>query len=1005
MKKIISMLLVLALMITVLTVGMTATAAADTATITIYAIDGSTEVKEFNVGDEFTVYTTLNVSASVPNGMVASVQGSQTYSTDVLALQDETSGQYGEFADVMKVFPVTGDATMANGAQAGKIVYNASTPSINNGFKFDTDHSLLIVTTYEVTAAGAGEVKNAIRNLAAADSAITKLVFEGEVQAGKTVSGTATTEDPTPAIDHAEVRIHSLDGTVETKSFNIGDTFTVYTNLDASSVNDGKMGSVNGTQRYTSTVLELNDTVDADGLITNTTKVFPIMKSNALANAKNAGIIKYSGSSTTGFQFNSAQSQLIVTTYKVTANGYADITNKLNVLAAADEDITRLVFNGETQSGMSYSMPASFTAEGPGPTEPPTEPGPTDPPASTLKVTIINPDNSTVVKEFAVNSTFTVYTVLNAGTTIASVEGTQTYPTASLQLTDAVNGEYNEITDKAAMFPILGDEAVATAQNGTIKFNASRGTVNGGYAFNSDTAKLIVTNYKVLATGTATIKTTLKTLIKDNADATKIVFNGAAQSGQSYQMPGSFTDPGNPVIPTEPPVTEPPATEPPVTEPPVPDDKAVVTIYGIDGTSKTKTYSIGDEFTVYTTFDASQACANGMIASISASQTFTAGILQSTDEVDELSVVVNNTEMFPVLGDKAVAKITEGLNKYNASTPNIGQGFQFNDPNALLIVTNYKVVAAGNAEVRNTLTTVAAADANLTRIVNKGVVADGKVINGIATFWDPSQPEPTEPPATEPPATEPPATEPPVQEKAIVTVYGFDGSSETKSFDVGETFTVYTTLNAGQTLASINATQTFTASILTESDAVDAQGVVADSTAMFPILGDAAIARVTTGKIQYNASTPSIGNGFAFDKDDAILIVTTYTVTKAGEAEIRNSLTTVAAADANLTRIVDKGVIAPGEVIGGEADFEEPHHPTETYRLGDADNNDQVDSVDVAFIQRYCAMMRTGLDEDIMVRNGDVDGNGYLEIVDATLIQRYLAMMKVDYPIDELVEV
>ena len=522
MKKIISIMMVLAMVLTLLTVGITTTSAADTATITIYGLDGTTEVKEFEVGDEFTVYSTLNVTASVPNGMIGSIQGTQTYTASVLSPVDEISGQYGEFVDLVKVFPITGEATTANGAQAGKIVYNASNPSTDNAFKFDSDSSQLIVTTYKVTAAGTGEVKNALRNLAAADAELTRIVFEGQLQEGKAIAGKATYTDPSPAIDHAEVRLHSLDGSVETRSFNIGDTFTAYTFLNASSVNGGDMASVNGTQRYTSSVLQLTNAVDADGYITNTDAVFPVMKDSAIGIAKNAGVIKYAGSSTAGFKFDSDSSLLIVTTYKVTANGYADITNKLNTLAANDEDITRIVFNGETQTGMSYSMPASFFSDVPVPTEPPTQPE-----SDKLKVTIVNPDNTTVVKEFSKGETFTVYTVLNAGTTIASLEGTQTYPAASLQLTDAVNGDYNEITNKAAMFPILGDEAFAAANNGTINFNATRGTIGGGYAFNTDTSKLIVTNYKVLATGTATIKTTLRTLIKDDADATKIVYDNA----------------------------------------------------------------------------------------------------------------------------------------------------------------------------------------------------------------------------------------------------------------------------------------------------------------------------------------------------------------------------------------------------------------------------------------------------------------------------------------------
>ena len=983
MKKIISMLLVLAMVITVLTVGMTATSAAETATITIYGLDGTTQVKEVSVGDEFTVYSTLNVSAKV-----GSVQGTQTYSSDVLTLVDEVSGQYGEFTDLVKVFPVTGETTMANGAQAGKIVYNASTPSTTNGFKFDSASSLLIVTTYKVTAAGAGEVKNALKNLALADDDLTRIVFEGEVQSGKSVAGKASFDDPTPTIDHAEVRIHSLDGSVETKSFAIGDTFTAYTFLNASSVNDGLMASVNGIQRYTSTVLELADAVDSEGLIENTTKVFPIMKDSAIANAKNAGVIKYSASSTSGFAFNSNQSQLIATTYKVIKNGYADITNKLNILGAADDDITRIVFNGELQDGMSYSMYGSFDADNPAPTDPPK---PTDPVSNKLKVTILNPDNTTKVKEFVVGDTFTVYTVLNAGTTIASVDGTQTYPTASLQLTDAVTGEYNEVVNTAAMFPILGSEAVAAVNNGAIQFNASRAAIGGGYAFNTDDSKLIVTNYKVLKTGEATIKTTLKTLIKDDADATKIVFNGATQPGQSYSMPGDF-------VGVTPPPTEPQPTQPTEPKPTEPDNKATVTIYGIDGSSKTKTFNIGDEFKVYTTFDASKFGLHG-IANISASQTFTDSILQSTDEVDELSAVVDTETMFPILGAGTVAKIADGLNKYNASTAGVNKGFVFDNENALLLVTNYKVIAAGNAEVRNSITTMAGDDAGLTKIVLKGVVQDGFQLAGIASFYDPSQPEPTEPPV----------------QTAEVTIYGIDGTSETKTYNIGDSFTVYTTFDASKAssagIASISASQTFTSSVLRNDDTIDSDSVITDNATVFPVLKDNAVGRVSDGLIKYNGSTPGINKGFAFG-ENSLLIVSHYTVVAGGKAEVRNSLTTVATADADLTRIVDKGVVKDGVTINGIASFTDPSspvvptQPAEKYMLGDADNNDAVESLDVTVLQRSIAHLpQASIDKAIMTRNGDIDSSGVIEIIDVTLLQRHLAHLKTGYPIGEYIEV
>lgn len=723
MKKIISMLLVIAMMITVLTVGVATTGAAETATITIYGLDGSTQVKEIAVGEEFTVYTTLDVSASVSNGMIGGVQGTQTYSSDVLQLVDEVSGKYGDIVDLVRVFPVTGNSTIANGAQAGKIVYNAGSPSVANGFLFNTPYSKLIVTTYKVTKAGAGEVRNALQNLAAADADLTRIVFQGETQPGKSFAGKAYFDDPRPAIDHAEVTIYSLDGRKVTKNFKVGDTFTVYTTLDVtSSIADGMISSIQGVQKYTNSVVQLVDSVDTDGMISNTDKVFPVTKGATQAVVSADGTIKYGVSTARGFKFNSDTSQLITTTYKVTANGYADITNRLIILAAADEDVTRIVFGGELQPGMSYSMPATFEL-GELPTEPeePTIPTPTQKPtepATTLKVTILNPDKTTEVKEFKVGDTFTVYTTLDVTPCvkdgkIVNIDATQTYPTDKLLLTEDLYGDYNQFEYPEKVFPVLGGKVQASAQNGEIVVNA---TDNKGFKF--DGAKLIVANYKVTATGEATIATIIKDMYAQ--DLTEIVVEGKNMPGMNYALVGSFTDSS---APTEPP-TEPEA-------------KANVTIYAFDGTSVTKTFNVGESFTVYTTFNAAKAVANGMIASVSATQTFTNSILKSTDAVDSLGIATNTKTMFPILGDSTVARITNGLIKYNASIPNIGKGFRFDDDNDLLIVTKYTVIAAGDAEVRNALTTVAAADQNLTRIVDKGEVQKGFEIGGIVSFTEP----------------------------------------------------------------------------------------------------------------------------------------------------------------------------------------------------------------------------------------------------------------------------
>ena len=172
---------------------------------------------------------------------------------------------------------------------------------------------------------------------------------------------------------------------------------------------------------------------------------------------------------------------------------------------------------------------------------------------------------------------------------------------------------------------------------------------------------------------------------------------------------------------------------------------------------------------------------------------------------------------------------------------------------------------------------------------------------------------------------------------------------------------------------------------------------------MFPVLDPNTVARITDGTIKYNASKPNVNDGFKFDDASDLLIVTNYTVTAGGTGEVRNAITTCVSADMELTRLVDKGVVAPGVTLGGIASFTKPEPAGVTFLLGDSDDNDEVESIDATLIQRYCAYMDVQCDEAIMERNGDVDDNGYLEIVDATLIQRWMAYMDVNYPIGEYV--
>ncbi|MBQ6498576.1 MAG: hypothetical protein IJI48_01575 [Ruminococcus sp.] len=743
MKKIISMLLVVAMIVAMAAIGMATTSAAQTATVTVYDLNGNAVTEEYDVGEEFTVYTTLDVTKSVSSGLIGSVQGTQTYTSSALELVNEFDSQYGEIVDLNSVFPITRSATMSNASVAGKVTFNASTPSKTDAFKFDSSAAKLIVTTYRVKAASPAEVKTAIRNLAIADDELTRIVFEGKTQTGKSYSMASTFTDPL-TLDHAEITIHSLDGTTDTITANIGDEFTVYTTLNVSeSVTGGKIGSINANQKYTSSVLTLADAVDSDGLIEDVEKVFPVLGSNAMANAATKGTITYAASTPytdKAFVFNDDTCQLITTTYKVKANGVADITNNLIVLGTAENPIKALVKDGVIQDGAVISMPASFNL-GPAPT--------------TLAVTITGPNGKAETKEFNVNDTFTVYTVLNtssiANGNIANVAGSQSFTTSKLQLTDSYDSQYGEVDNVEAMFPILGGKAMATVQNGVITFSASKPEVNNGFVFNNDKCKLIVTNYKVKAAGKANITTALKTMVASDKDVTKIVWNGETQSGKSFTMFETYTDPGSSTQPTQPtqPATQPtqptqPATKPtqPVTQPTEAAKDTTVTIYGFDGKSVKMSFNVGQSFTVYSTFNASKAVGNGYIASINATQTYTSSILKETDSVDQYGVITDNATVFPNMTG-AMGRVVDGVVKYNASNPQ--QGYLFNTDESIISVTHYTVTAKGNAEIRDAMVTVAAADAALTRIVSKGVVTEGNTIGGKATFTEPGKEPVTEP--------------------------------------------------------------------------------------------------------------------------------------------------------------------------------------------------------------------------------------------------------------------
>ena len=155
----------------------------------------------------------------------------------------------------------------------------------------------------------------------------------------------------------ATVTLKSVKGDTVTKTYAVGETFTTYTYLNASQINNGKIGSLDGTQYYTNTVLELAEEYDPiEGDIADVETVFPVTKTATVASGHwteseekpgmgavyfNATIASYGG-----FKFDADDKALIVCRYKVKAAGTATVENSFTTLASSDYDLTRIVSKG-----------------------------------------------------------------------------------------------------------------------------------------------------------------------------------------------------------------------------------------------------------------------------------------------------------------------------------------------------------------------------------------------------------------------------------------------------------------------------------------------------------------------------------------------------------------------------------------------------------------------------------------------------------------------------------
>lgn len=167
---------------------------------------------------------------------------------------------------------------------------------------------------------------------------------------------------------------------------------------------------------------------------------------------------------------------------------------------------------------------------------------------------------------------------------------------------------------------------------------------------------------------------------------------------------------------------------------------ATVTLKNIFGDTVTETYAVGDTITAYTYLNASEIN-DGKIASIHGKQFYSHDVLELVAEYTETDGITSDlTAMFPVTKTNTMASghwttsveyKDMGAVYYNASIASL-KGFPFNADDAALIVVNYKVKAAGNAEINNEMVTLASSDENLSGIVEDGVMVKNNFTMPIA---------------------------------------------------------------------------------------------------------------------------------------------------------------------------------------------------------------------------------------------------------------------------------
>ncbi len=154
-----------------------------------------------------------------------------------------------------------------------------------------------------------------------------------------------------------------MNGQSETKEFKVGDTFTVYTVLNTSGIDGGRIATIAGEQTYTDSLLDLTVELDKDGVTVDNDTVFPITGGKSIGNGAESGTFVFTASEpsmTKPFVFDNKTCKLLVTTYTVKQGGTAEIATKLETLTKSDYNLTQIVSAGSINDGYNFELTSSF---------------------------------------------------------------------------------------------------------------------------------------------------------------------------------------------------------------------------------------------------------------------------------------------------------------------------------------------------------------------------------------------------------------------------------------------------------------------------------------------------------------------------------------------------------------------------------------------------------------------------------------------------------------------